>query len=314
MALQLFYLQFTQPRFDKDEYDQGIRQIEAILPNIVKQPSFIFQDRIYKTSYQSDRKPFISEDVLKRSSIETLERVMKQQLFDDAAGAVVTIIGDFDIEQMKPLVEKYIGSLPKGKKADNWEFRNDGYVQGIVIDDFKAKMQTPKVSVTQLYNVDKKYSVESDVAFDALSYILDMVYVETLREEEGGTYGASTYCSTRKAPYENVMLQIFFDTNVELADKLREIAKKGLTDIAENGPSADKFDKTVKNLEKTLPESRIRNSYWKSCIHNYTMYGLEIDQAREAAIKALTPEKVQAAAAELLASGNFVEIIMRPEE
>ena len=309
----MFYLQFTEPRFDPDEYNQGIRQLESVLPNLRNQPQFVLQDRMYKDVYNNPRRFFINEEILRKANVETLGRVVSEQLFDDAAGAVVTIIGDFDIESIKPLVEKYIGSLPKGRKADNWSYRGDGFVKGEVIDDFTTKMQTPKVTVFQLYHTDKKYSVESDVAYSALSYILNMTYVETLREEEGGTYGASVSATTANQPNEYCALQVYFDTNAEQADKLREIAKAGLKDIAENGPSAEKYDKTVKNLEKKIPESRIRNSYWKSAIHNWTKYGLETDQAREAAVKALTPEKVKAAAQELLSSGNFAELIMRPE-
>ena len=47
-------------------------------------------------------------------------------------------------------------------------------------------------------------------------------------------------------------------------------------------------------------------------IANYIKYGVEFDKDYEAAVNALTPEKVQAAAQEIL-KGNFIEIVMRPE-
>ncbi|MCQ2178051.1 MAG: hypothetical protein MJY42_04110, partial [Bacteroidales bacterium] len=96
-------------------------------------------------------------------------------------------------------------------------------------------------------------------------------------------------------------------------DKLREIAKKGLSDIAANGPDAEQFDKTVKNLEKKIPESKLRVSYWQSCIEDNLLYGIDYINEYEAAVKALTPEKVKAVAAELC-EGYFSELVMRPEE
>ena len=41
-------------------------------------------------------------------------------------------------------------------------------------------------------------------------------------------------------------------------------------------------------------------------------FGFDFDKEYEAAVNALTPEKVKAAAQELL-DGNFVELVMRPE-
>ena len=67
-----------------------------------------------------------------------------------------------------------------------------------------------------------------------------------------------------------------------------------------------------KNLEKNLPESRIKNSYWTNAIRKYELYGFDSDKSREAAIKALTPEAIQEVLKEILASGNMIEVVMRP--
>ena len=96
------------------------------------------------------------------------------------------------------------------------------------------------------------------------------------------------------------------------SDKLRELAKRGLEDLAKNGPDPEKFDKTVKNLQKNIPEDRQHNAYWATVLNQSILYGIDYDKEYEAAVNALTPEKVRAAAQELL-DGNFVEIVMRPE-
>ena len=108
------------------------------------------------------------------------------------------------------------------------------------------------------------------------------------------------------------MLQVVFQTNVESADKLRDLAKAGLKNLAENGPTAEQFDKTVKNLQKNIPESRLRNAYWNSIILRNLRDGIDYDKDYESAVNALTPEKVKAAAQELI-DGNLIEIVMRPE-
>lgn len=312
-ALQIAYLYFADPRFDQNEYDQGINQLKAVLPNLETTPDWRLNEELYKTAYDSPRRFMIDDEVLAKANLATIEKNYRN-LFKDAAGATMIMVGDFDVNTALPLVEKYIGSIAAGDMPFDWTYRNDGLVSGRKIDDFKTQMETPMVTVLQVYSLEAPYSTEEIVNLSALSYILDMIYTETLREEEGGTYGASAISGASNAPHETRTLQVIFQTNPESADKLRDLAIKGLKDVAENGPTADHFDKTVKNLEKEIPENKVHNSYWTRSLLAHELYGIEDNIAEyEAAVKALTPEKVQKAAADLLNSGNFIELVMRPE-
>jgi zinc protease len=313
-ALQLLYLHYTDPRFDKDAFDQAEQTIRAILPNLVNQPNYKLQKELYGTAFDNNpRNILISEEVLDKANIETIERVVRG-LYKDAAGSTFIMVGDFVVDEVKPLIEKYVGSLPKGKKAPKWIDRNEDVTRKNVVNDFSVDMQTPMTTAAQLYRMDDKYSVENTIVYSALEYILNMLYVETLREDEGGTYGASVSASLNREPKQYGMLQIAFQTNPDSADKLRELAKDGLRGIAANGPTAEQYDKTYKNLEKNIPERRITNSYWMSAIKNWYDHSEDIDKDYEAALKALTPEKIKNLAARFLSDGNLVEIVMRPDK
>ena len=312
-ALQLLYLNYTDPRFDKDAFDQAEQTLRAILPNFVSQPNYKLQKELIGTAYDNNpRNVLISEEVLDKASLETIERVIRG-LYKDAAGSTMIMVGDFDLNEVKPLIEKYVGSLPKGKKAPKWIDRNEDLTRKNVLNDFAVDMQTPMTTVAQIYRMDDKYSVENDLTYQALEYILNMLYVETLREDEGGTYGASVAVQLAREPKEFGMMQVVFQTNPPSADKLRKLAADGIRGIAENGPTAEQFDKTVKNLEKNIPELRINNNYWRMRIKEWYDYGIDYDKDHEAALKTLTPEKIKALAAKFLADGNLIEIVMRPD-
>ena len=310
-ALQIMYLYFTAPRFDENEYNQGMSQIKAVLPNLMTQSNYKLNKALYDYAYDSPRRFMLDDEVVAKASLKTLESAYKR-LFADAAGGRLVIVGDFNPDEIMPLIRKYAGSIPMSKKATKAEYRGDGIATVNREYDFKAQMATPMVTVIQIYNVLKPYSIEDEAACDALSYILDMLYTETLREDEGGTYGASSSVEVSNKPDERHIMQVAFQTNVDSADKLRDLAKSGFRGIAENGPTADQFDKTVKNLLKKIPESRQRNAYWSSMLQINARYGFDYDKDYEAAVNALTPEKVKAAAREFL-DGNLVELVMRPE-
>lgn len=310
-ALQLAYLSFADPRFDEAEWNKGVDQVKTVLPALMEQSNYKLQKEMYDKVYDGDRTRMIDEATLAGADLKVFENCMRR-LFADAAGATAVIVGDFKIDEALPLVQKYLGSIAKGKKATAVINRNDRYTASTLVDDFKAKMQTPKVTCVKLYRTETPYTGANDVAADALSYILDMAYVETLREQEGGTYGAST--NTKGIPEEGCyILQVDFDTNVDQADKLREIAQNTLVDMAANGPTAEQFDKTVKNLEKNIPEAKLRNNYWKSEIFKKAFYDIDHMAEYEAAVKNLTPDDVKEFAAKFLA-GNSVELVMRPLE
>ena len=313
-ALQLLYLNYTDPRFDEDAFTQAVTNLKAILPNYVSQPDYKLQQQLMKTAFGSNlRKVLVSEESVDKASLATIERVTRS-LLKDAAGSTFIMVGDFDIDEVKPLIEKYIGSLPKGKKAPMWVDTNEDLVRENVTNDFKVDMQTPKVTAAHIHRVDEVYTVENDIVYQALEYILDMLYTETLREDEGGTYGASVSASLTRVPKAQGVLQVAFETNPSSADKLRQLAVDGLRGIAGNGPTAEQFDKTVKNMQKNIPERRITNSYWMSALKTWNDYGTDADAEREAAVNALTPQKVQALAARILNEGNMIEIVMRPDK
>jgi len=313
-ALQLAYLYFADPRFDEAEYQTGIQQITALLPNLKTNPDFLFQNELNKTIYDNNpRQVELNEETLEKASLATIERVYRE-LFKDVAGATLTITGNVDLATLKPLVEKYMGSLPKGKKATevneaNVINRAEGKIERIV----ELELATPKSTVYQVYTAYMPVDTKTEVVLNAASYILDMIYTKTLREEEGGTYGASSSMGIRRTPDERTSIMVAFDTNVEKSPKLRELAIKGLKELAENGPTQEQLTMAIENFKKNLPEQRINNSYWLSEIESHYKYGINHDAEYEAALDAVTVDDVKNVLQTILSAGNFMEIVLMPK-
>ena len=305
------YLFYTDPRFDQDEYDNGINQITAVLPNLENQPNYKLQKELYKTLYKTPRREMISAEKLAKASLATIEKNYRS-LFADAAGATMVIVGDVDLNALKPLVEKYIGSLPKGKKATKWVDTHEDIIPGRIENVFAVDMQTPMSTVVQAWTAPLAYTAERQAALEAITYILDIRYTNSLREDEGGTYGASSQGMIQRRPTEQAIIQVVFACRPSLCDKLRSLAIDGIRDLAANGPTDDEVNSAVLNLKKNLPENRVSNSYWRSRIKDYLDYGQDGDAAREAAINSLTKESIQKFLQEILAADNLAEIVMKP--
>lgn len=315
-AFQLMYLYFTQPRFDNDEYMTGIRQIEAVLPNLEKNPQYQFQCAMQKALYGgNERVVELNDETIAKANLETIARVYRDILFKDAAGAVLTIVGNVDLNTLKPLVETYAGSLPKGKTATEIDAANIiSMVKGQVNDEVKVAMQTPKSSVLQVYTAYMPVDVKTEVTLSAANYILDMIYTKTIREQEGGTYGVSSAMDSQKAPESRILVQVYFDTNPESAEHLGGLAVKYLKELAENGPTAEEMAMAKENLKKNIPESRIRNSYWSQALSYNRLYNVDYDAEYEAAVESVTAQDIKDVLQAVIAQGNFLQLTLVPQE
>ena len=311
-AMQLIYLNVTAPRFDNEEYQNGINQIKAMLPNLEKQPMMKFQKHANDVLYGShERRQVINAEMLEKANIADVESVSRR-LFGDVAGATVYIVGNVDAETLKPLVEKYIASLPGGKKGAKAINHKEYIVKGEIVKDFPIEMETPKNTVLQVYSANIPYSIENEVLLEAASLYLDMIYVETMRESEGGTYGASTAAAMRREPKSMALIQVAFETNPESVAKLSELAIAGMYSIAEEGIPAEKLDMVVKNIKKNIPQDRIENSYWMTCLQNAVDYEEDYDAAYEAAVNAITSDAVQNLIQTILKQHNFIQVSISP--
>ena len=204
--------------------------------------------------------------------------------------------------------------MPGGKKGTKFIDRNEDIVKGNVVKDEAIVMETPKSTVLQVYTADMPYSVKNEVLLDIAKLYLDMVYVETLRESEGGTYGASVAVVCGREPKDAAILQVAFETNPESAEKLSKLAAEGVQKLIAEGIPADKFDMIIKNIQKNIPQDRISNRYWGSALQKYVEFGEMYDSEYEEAVNGATPEAAVQALKKLVDAGNFIQLVVSPEK
>ena len=315
-VFQLIYMYYTQPRFEAKDYEVGLKQLQAVLPNMMTNPDFIYQIELQKAVYgDSPRRPSVSLEWLGQLNIESIKKAYTMLMADNAA-LKVYITGNVNMETLKPLVVKYIGSLPiLTKKGTAWEDENISKPKGKVDKELKVKMQTPKTTVGIIYTGTMAKTMENNIKMSLLNGVMDQLYTKTIREDEGGTYGVGVMGAVTGEPKEEFMLLINFDTDVTKAAKLISLAKEGLKGIAQNGPNAEYLAKTKENLIKGFPEKQINNSYWHSLVYNYYSYNRDNHTNYiETVNKVATVESIQKFVQEILSQGNELNLIMNPAQ
>ena len=312
--MQLIYLRFTAPRFSKDDYDVIMNQYRPYIENIQKDPDYISGLQRQKTLYGNHfRRQQLTPEILDKVKFEHVEPIYKA-LYSNAANFTTYIVGNVDLATLKPLVEKYLGSLPVSKKLTKKADDGVRAVKGVVVNDFKAKMQQPKVGLTRIYTGPIDYTMKNRVAMAVLSQVLRGRYTISIREEKGGTYSVGV--GGRVFPdYEPwYQLIVLFDTNEQMADELSEIVVKEIKDIAEKGPKAEDVEKVRKYLLKEYENQIQSNDNWVDYLDSYNYRGMDFIAEYKKSVEELTYDDLKALAAKVLADNNMAYIVMRPEK
>ncbi len=312
--MQLLYLRFTAPRFSEDDFKATMSQYISYVENLKTNPDFKASSEQLKSLYNNHyRRQQISTEVLNSIKYERLEPIYRA-LTANAADYTVYIVGNVDLETLKPLVEKYIGSLPTKKKLTKRLDDGIRYATGEVINDFRHPMQQPKVSVCRIYTGEIEYNLENSVTMNFLQDILRTRYTASIREEKGGTYSVGVGGSVQALYNPNYQLVVQFDTNEVMADELSEIVVAELKQIAENGPKSEDLEKVREYMIKEWNNRLVQNSSWMNYIYQYYTYGEAVNRVAnyENIVKGMTGEKIAALAAKVLADGNMTYVVMRP--
>ena len=311
--LQLLYLNVTAPRFNKDDFNTIMKQYRAYVDNLKTNPDFIASSEEEKTLYGNNpRRQPLSMELLDKVNFERMDEVFAQ-LFSNSGNFTYTFVGNVELETLRPLVEKYIGSLPAAKKG--LSFVDDGvrYAKGEVVNDFKAPMQQPKVSVARIYTGKAKATLKNRLTMSFLTQALNSRYLISIREEKGGTYGVRVSGGFEDAPFETYQLRVQFDTNEKQADELSEIVLKEIQKIATEGPLAEDIEKTREFYVKEWSNTLEQNAGWMRVIRTWYESGIDQYGTYEDIIKNLKYSDVQKLAKKILKDNNMVYVVMRPE-
>jgi zinc protease len=314
--MQLIYMNFTHPRWNEDDFNVFINNQKSQLKNKETDPDHIFARERLKTIYNNNpRQQAISTEIMDKIKFERLPDLHKQ-FFGNAANFVFTFVGNIDPKTLKPLVEKYIGSIPASPKTTHW--KDDGIlpVRGTKDHIFETKMQTPKTSIAYLYSGDMAYTLENKIVINVLAQILRIRYTEVIREEKGGTYGVRVSSNLNKEPKQTYNISISFDSEKEKVEKLGllEDITIEFEKIAKNGPSIEDLNKIKEFLVKERKDDLKKNSNLLYTLRDFHVINFDNRTDYEKIVEQLSIEQIRDMAAKILNDKNRIRVIMNAKE
>lgn len=313
--LQLVYLYFEKPRFEAEAHEALMQRYLSYLANMQKDPRKIMQDSIalITTNYHK-RTRNLDTQFIQEVKLERVEQVYRDRI-KDAEDFTFFIVGNIDADTVKPLVEKYIGSLQNDKRKETFRDHKVWMPKGETKKEIELQLTVPKSTVNVQYLAGVDYTPKNYLAMEVLKGILRLRYTEVIREKEGGTYGVSVGGIGNPYPTPQISMALNFDCDPAKAEHLKSVALNEIQTIINDGPTEVDFDKTIKNLLKDREQQSQHNSFYLRALFN--MYYRNTNTADPAhfenVLNAMTREDIQKFAKDFFAKADKVDMVFKPK-
>jgi zinc protease len=230
----------------------------------------------------------------------------------NASGMTVAIAGDFTLSQLRPLVEKYLASLPPGRRetaADVGMRYENGLVTRSVRSGQAARARTA-ITMSGPYTPTNEALNDLSAVRDVVEFALG----DRIRETLGGTYNVSVYFAVDLQPPGRYTLTVDFQSSPGRVDELTAVAAAELDRLRTRGPTQAEFAATREMRVRDYDGETERIAYWTEELTAHARLGWPLVTISQHGLQAqmMTLEALKAACATYIDPRRSVRVIMRP--
>jgi zinc protease len=312
---QLIYLNFTAPRSDPAIFNVITTQTKTVLTNQAASPDFAFGQALNSALYQDHPRRRLMTPALVDSMNLDKSFAFYKDRFADASGFTFTFVGSFDLATMKPLVEKYLATLPATHRQETWKDVGVHPPTGVVIRRVEKGIE-PKSQTEIVFTGPFQYNQTQRIVIRAMAEVLQNRLREVLREDLGGTYSVSVSASYSKIPREEFEVDIAFGCDPARTDDLVKTVFQQIAILQNTPPSDTQVSDVKETMLRDYETSSKQNGFWLTNISLRYEYGEDLASLFNLNdyYNKLTPAVIQDAAKTYLDIKNYVNVSLFPEK
>jgi zinc protease len=311
--LQLVYLRFTAPRRDEDAFTAFREANRTMLANRAASPQTAFVDTINLTMNQyHPRAQPVTAETFDQVDLDRALAIYRDR-FADASDFTFFIVGDFDVDSIRPLVQRYLGALPSLGRQEVGRDIGMRPPTGVVRKTVRAGTE-PVSQTFMAFTGDFEYDADERYLLASFGEVLQNRLLDRLREALGGTYSVGASASGGRDAPATYRVTVNFGSAPERAAELADAVLAEIRLLQSDGPTAAEVEKVREAQRRTRELSLKQNAVWMGHLSAAYQYG---DDPRDILkqherIELLTPEAVRDVARRYLRADNFVHITLLP--
>ena len=316
-AFQLLYLKATAPGRDDRAVDALLENKRMSLSSQNTNPTFVMADSIHYHVY--NRHPL--GEKLRPADVDSVsyDRILAlhRDRFGDMTDFDFYIIGDFNLDSIRPEVTRYLASLPAAGRREKPADIGYGYTKGRTHMRFTTPMETPQTIAYTFFNTPCDYNLENVIQGHIVGSLLQSKLLADLREARGWTYGIKAHgglsAGMNGNDRPNYIMPVYIRVAPENADSTFAIVASTAESLADPANiSQAELDKIRQYMLKSYTQNAESNSYWLTVMHMYDKFGQDMHNRYTEILNAQTPETIASFARQYLLPANRIQLEMSP--
>ncbi len=275
--LRLVYLSSAEQGRDVQAFNQIKQRLIAQVGTYKEDPEYIFNTSWYKNlNADNPRISFVDVDSIKAISFETTTALV-QTLFADASDFTYIIVGDFSINEIKPLLAQHIGAIPAGKvEATQWKFPLRPRAAGNQKVEYKLARED-RATVNMIWAAEAPWSYERQKTLEYMALALNNRLLDGLREELGGTYVVSCEGELSKDPVSQYQLKVSFNADPARVDELIGAVRSEIQDLLDGKFDARYVEQIRAAAVRSINSRMDTNDFWLNRLAVALLYSYDFN-------------------------------------
>jgi zinc protease len=258
--LQLIHLGFIQPKFDTEIFNENVKTFKSYIKNNQDTAKWKFNDELVKTMFPGNF--WLTNPTLEDARTLDAEASRRNLLerFQSSNDFTLQFVGNFEEDWVKPLILKYVASLPSGKKEIIKNMRKNpakGKLKVVVNENLEEKSEV----IVILHN-EIPYSEKNYLAFNVVTSLLNIKIKKEIREKQGLIYSGGVYFGFELSPkpYSRFIFRTL--CNPRNVDKVISEYRRILTELKTDLVEPQQLEGVKESLRNGVKNNLVDNKYW----------------------------------------------------
>ena len=315
-ALQLLNLNVTAPGDDAQAFALIKRQLEAAYANRDQNPGALFGEKLgeVNSSGHYTAKPLTLERIAQLDRTAML--AFYKARFANAADFTFFMVGTFKIDEVMPLLARYVGSLPS-TGVQTSRFKDVGMkFPASVVRATVEKGTEPRAQTVVSFFADPPIEENEQTRVEAATEVLEIALRDILREELGETYSVSVGLDQNLPQRGDGYIGISFGAAPGNIGTMTDRVVAEVKRLQENGPSADLTSRAKESARREHQTAVKQNGFWLGRLQSAWLLGRDplLILKRESRIDAVTPAILQETFKKYFPLDRYTVVTLLPQK
>jgi zinc protease len=281
VGLQLAHALLTDGKIEESAFKNWKLRTLQQLERMQSMPQFKAMEAAADLLSGGDpRRRFPSADDVNRQSVAEAQAWYDRLCRE--APIEVAVVGEIELEQAMPLIERYIGSLPARKRSAEHldELRRLARPTGPLARHVEVETITPQGMAMAGFIAAEGRNAHDRRALTLASQILSTRLIKEIREERGLVYSIRARYQPSRVYNDSAQFSAGAPCDPANAQMVAGEIHRLFEEFAQNGPTAEELANAKKQVANNLDTQMKEPSYWWRILQNHDLHGRDLAEEK----------------------------------